>query len=687
MSTTSITAPLRVAGRPRSVQRTVHATARLLRGASVVALSVYVLHSLVGLGGRPLGPLFEDVVYNALLGVGALLCLLRAVTAERERAAWAAMGIGLASWTAGEILNTVDPGLLAGSFPATTDLLWLGFFPATFVALGLLVRARVRHAHASLWLDGLVGSLAVAALACQFLLGPLVKGTGSSTSSAVADLIYPLGDLLLVAFVMAVLALTGWRPGRALAFVAAGVLLGATADLLSLVWNATGHSGSSAFDSLWPASAVVLGWAAWQPPRPTPTMTVQGRRLLIFPMCFALGALVLLVEQSMHPLVTTAYVCAVLTMIGVVARLGLTFSENLSLVSRSRHEALTDALTCLGNRRRLLLDLDSVLQSADPRAPWALLLFDLNGFKRYNDAFGHPLGDALLARLGGRLGETVSAGGSAYRLGGDEFCVLAPVGGIELEQLQAATSGALAERGKGFDISTSRGSVVLPLEATESTEALQRADERLYEDKRAHRRPGAPDELRDVLMQVMREIEPDLYRHLNEVAVLCRAVGRHLCLSGEDLDVVIRAAELHDLGKVAVPESILHKESGLDPAERAIVERHSEAGARILAAAAPMRPVAEVVRSVHERFDGAGYPERRGGQDIPMGARIIAVCDAFHAITTDRPYRRGGAVPEAMRELRRNAGTQFDPTVVDAFCAVLAESQHANQPVASELGS
>ncbi len=687
MASTTLTAPLSVASHPQAAQRAVHTAARLLRGASLVALSVYVLHSLLGLGGRPLAPLFEDAVYNALLGVGALLCLLRAATLSRERAAWTVMGIGLASWTAGEILNTLDPALLSGAFPSTTDLLWLGFYPATFVALGLLVRARVRHAHASLWLDGVVGSLAVAGLTCQFLLGPLVAGTGGSTSSVVADLIYPLGDLLLVAFVIAVLALTGWRPGRAMALVAAGVLLGASADLLSLVWTATGHSGSSAFDSLWPASAVVLGWAAWQPPRPTPTMTVQGRRLLIFPMAFALGALVLLIEQALHPVAATAYICAVLTMVVVVGRLGLTFSENLSLVSRSRHEALTDALTCLGNRRRLLLDMDGVLQSADPRAPWALLLFDLNGFKRYNDAFGHPLGDALLARLGGRLGETVSSGGSAYRLGGDEFCVLAPVGGVDLERLQAATTEALAERGKGFDISTSSGTVLLPLEAAEATEALQRADERLYEDKRARRRPGAPDEVRDVLMQVMRELEPGLDEHLNEVAILCRAVGRQLRMSGEDLDVVIRAAELHDLGKVAVPESILHKQSGLDPAERAIVQRHSEAGARILAAAAPMRPVAHVVRSVHERFDGAGYPDRCGGQDIPMGARIIAVCDAFHAITTDRPYRRGGAVPEAMRELRRHSGTQFDPTVVDAFCAVLDESQRDGQPVAHEVSS
>ncbi len=107
--------------------------------------------------------------------------------------------------------------------------------------------------------------------------------------------------------------------------------------------------------------------------------------------------------------------------------MGLTFSENLALVYRSRHEALTDPLTGLGNRRRLLLSLEDVLQSASERSPWALLLFDLNGFKRYNDAFGHPVGDALLARLGEKLRAAVEPEGQAFRLGGDEFCALTPL--------------------------------------------------------------------------------------------------------------------------------------------------------------------------------------------------------------------------------------------------------------------
>jgi diguanylate cyclase (GGDEF)-like protein len=650
---------------------------RVLRAVAVLGLCAYAAHSLVGLGGRGLDRFFEDWVFNGLLFSGAALCLLRAAwsTAERsaERSAWTALGVGLACWGLGEVLYTLDPSQVAtGGFPATSDFLWLVFYPASFLTLGLLVRGRVRQFYPSLWLDGAVGALAVAALACQFVLPTIVTVTGGSLSSVVADLIYPLGDLLLLSFVTAVLAITGWRPGRVLGTVAVGLALGAVADGLSLYWSATGHTGSSVFDSLWPASAVVLGWAAWQPARPSAVIALHGRRLLVFPLAFSLTALGLLALQQARPLQDAAYVLAVLTVAGAIARMVLTFCENLTLVDRSRHEALTDALTGLGNRRQLLLALEDVLQSASVSAPWALLLFDLNGFKQYNDTFGHPVGDALLARLGAKLGQAAAPEGQAYRLGGDEFCVLARLDRRSPEALSAAAVEALTERGQGFDITTAVGCIILPEEAQDTSRALRIVDERLYADKRSRSSSDAPDQLRKVLLQLMAEREPALYKHLNDVASLARAVGRRMGLAGEDLEVMVRAAELHDIGKVAVPDAILHKPTSLEPRERAIVERHSEVGERILAVAPAMGPVARVIRSSHERYDGLGYPDRLTIEDIPLGARIIAVCDAYDAMTSDRPYHGGIHPRDAIAELRRAAGSQFDPQVVQAFCAAHA---------------
>jgi diguanylate cyclase (GGDEF)-like protein len=643
----------------------------VLRVVVVLSLFAYAAHSIAGVGGHRLDSLFEDWVFNGLLVLGAALCLLRAVWLPLERRAWAALGIGLACWALGEIIFTLDPGQVEAGFPATSDWLWLVFYPASFLSLGLLVRARARQFYASLWLDGGVGALAVAAIAGQFVLPVVLHTTGGSVSSVVGDLIYPLGDLLLACFAVAVLALTGWRPGRALGAVVTGLALGTAADMASLYLSATGHSGSSAFDSLWPASAVVLGAAAWQPARPSAVIGLHGRRLLVFPLAFTVAALGLLAVQLAHPVHSAAYALALLTIAGAVVRMGLTFGENVKLVDRSRHEALTDPLTGLGNRRRLLLALEDALQSASERAPLALLLFDLNGFKRYNDTFGHPVGDALLARLGAKLAHAVAPDGQAYRLGGDEFCVLTRLERHTPLQVASVATDALSERGQGFDITAAHGCIMLPQEATGSSTALTLVDERLYADKRSRQTTEMPDQMRDVLVQVMAERQPDLHAHLSEVALMARTVGQRMGLSGEDLEILVRAAALHDVGKLAVPDVILHKTAALDAGERAIVERHCEVGERILAAAPAMGPVARLVRSSHESFDGRGYPDGRKGEEIPLGARIIAVCDAFHSMTTDRPYHRGIDADQALAELQRAAGSQFDPRVVSAFLVAL----------------
>jgi diguanylate cyclase (GGDEF)-like protein len=644
---------------------------------SAVALLFYTARAILWPnGGGALGQhAFEDAVFNGLLVAGALLCLLRAAWMPSERAAWLALGTGLAAWAAGTIVFSAAPQTVTDhEFPTLPDALWIVFYPAAFLALGLLVRTRTRQFYPSLWLDGLVGALAISALAAQFVLPPIVDGTGGAATTVIADLIYPLGDLLLAAFVIGIFGVVGWRPGPVLGTVGLGLLLATVADGASLYSSATGAAGSTLFDPLWPASAVALGWAAWQPVRPSPNVALDGRRLLVMPWAFGLAALALLTQNALNTLHPAAYALAVATVAGVLTRMSLTFSENLSLVARSRAEALTDALTGLGNRRSLLLDVDDAARMAGPHHRYAVLLFDLNGFKGYNDTYGHPAGDALLARLGDRLVTAVGDRGRAYRLGGDEFCVLARVDDGTPHQLADAASAALCEHGDGFSVTTACGIAFLPDEAQDTSAALALADQRLYENKGGSRATGEPDATREVLLQVLREREPDLHQHLHGVASMAREVARAFGLPAEELDTIVRAAELHDVGKVAVPDAILHKPARLEPAERRVIERHSEVGERILAVDPSLRPVARLVRASHERWDGRGYPDGLAGEEIPLGARIVAVCDAFDAMTTDRPYQAGIDADSALEEVVRNAGTQFDPAVVAIFARLMVRT-------------
>jgi HD-GYP domain-containing protein (c-di-GMP phosphodiesterase class II) len=176
-----------------------------------------------------------------------------------------------------------------------------------------------------------------------------------------------------------------------------------------------------------------------------------------------------------------------------------------------------------------------------------------------------------------------------------------------------------------------------------------------------------------VLASAQRERTPELSSHTRDVAELAIAVGRHLGLDAFELALTARAAELHDIGKVAIPDAILDKPSALTDSERAFIRRHSVIGERILASAPDLLPVSRIVRSSHERYDGAGYPDGLTGEEIPIPARIIFVCDAFCAMTMPRPYSAAVTPREALTELRRCAGTQFDPRVVRAFGEVLAQ--------------
>lgn len=342
-------------------------------------------------------------------------------------------------------------------------------------------------------------------------------------------------------------------------------------------------------------------------------------------------------------------------------------SENAGLLKASQLEALTDPLTGLANRRALLRDLETRISEATRTTGIVLALYDLNGFKHYNDSFGHPAGDALLARLGGHLADLSDTGCQVYRMGGDEFCLIADA---SAEMAVERGVEALSEVGDAFRITASFGSVSIPDEATATEDALRLADQRMYTRKAGSRPPAA--ESIDVLLKVLDERDIELRDHLHDVARLAELTALELGLDPIEVSTVKAAAELHDIGKSAIPDTVLNKPGPLDPDEWEYIRRHTLIGERIVLAAPSLAPSAGLIRSSHERVDGGGYPDGLRGKKIPLGSRIIAVCDAFDVMTSTRPYKAAVSESEALDELRRCSGSQFDPAVVQAFTKEMA---------------
>jgi diguanylate cyclase (GGDEF)-like protein len=359
-----------------------------------------------------------------------------------------------------------------------------------------------------------------------------------------------------------------------------------------------------------------------------------------------------------------------------------------SLERRRRHEAaqhadalhalaLRDPLTGLGNRRQLEQDIELAVHQATQREPVRLSFFDLDGFKNYNDAFGHHEGDLLLRRLAFALRDAAAPCGNAYRLGGDEFCVLTK-SSDEDSELDERLRTSLSSRGEGFSITASGGSVLLPNETQDPEKAMQWADARMYADKNTGRL-SAGDQTRNVALNMLAAHESGLFQHSSRVAELASEVGKRMGMGPEALDELVRAAELHDVGKVAIPFSILEKPAALNDEEWQMIRRHPMVGANILSSAPALAGASSIVRSAHERYDGDGYPDGLSAEEIPLASRIIFACDAFDAMTSERAYRKARSEHEALEEIIRCAGTQFDPAVA----AALRQSYEATHRVSA----
>ena len=660
-----------------------HLLGLILAGTVLAGLLVEIAHNTVGFGSSH-KVLIEEWVYSYVTMSAALATLWRAAVRREERLAWALIGFGLLSWAIADLYWAVLlTGMAEPAFPNGSDVFYLAGYPLMLAGIVAYVGSRVGRMSAIVWTDVAMGALCVTAIGSSLLLDYVLANTTGTPLQIGVAVAYPALDLVILAVAAGAVALTGWRPGRALGLVALGVVSMAVGDGIYTYTSLAGtYTEAAWYNCLWPLATVLIAAAALQPsPRHRETGPASGWRAFASPTIFALGviALLMLERRDMNEPVIEALTIA--TLAAVVLRLVLTFVENQKLVVRLE----TDPLTGLLNRGKLIYDLDRLL-SSDQAPPHVLTILDLDGFKAYNDAFGHPAGDALLIRLGHQLATAVGDGGRAYRMGGDEFAMLIPGDATQAAAAIEAGAAALSEQGEGFKVTCSSGSAEIPAEAGDRSNALQLADQRMYGQKDS-RRPSAGGEVEAVLIRVVNQRAPDLGEHGDAVRSLAVAVGRDMGLPPGELSALSRASELHDIGKIAIPDAILNKATPLNVHEWEFIRQHTILGERIVSAAPSLAPVARLIRASHERWDGAGYPDRLAGEEIPLASRIVFACDAYDAITAERPYSPARGPEAALEELRDGAGSQFDPRVVASLERVLRSAPPEKLPVPQPVGS
>ncbi|HSK49630.1 MAG TPA: GGDEF domain-containing protein [Solirubrobacterales bacterium] len=454
----------------------------MLGGTALVALRHWS-----GLGGGGLDDLAGGAVYDAVVVSAGLACLLRASQVRAERGAWLAIGASVLVWSAAEVYWTAEiAGNPSAPYPSLADVGYLLFYPLAALGLALLVRARSHELDWRLWVDGLIAALGTAALGTTFVFDFVAdQATGSSLEVA-TTLAYPLGDILMLSLVVGVIALTRWRPGRTGSLLLAGLAALAVADVAyTLQSTGEGLPGGNWIDPIYLIGAVLLGSEAWLH-RATAIPSAprfDGWRELLVPVLFATVMIVLFATQYFGATSVLSTMLWVATMIAILFRLGVTVRENKQLLQQVR----TDGLTGLGNRGGMEIDLKERCEAASAAQPISLTLFDLDGFKRFNDTFGHPAGDEMLKRLGGRLHSALGPDGHGYRIGGDEFCVIVEGQPERHEAVVKQAAEALSSHERGVDVTPSWGAVAIPAEAETPSEAMQLADVRMYAQKESRR--------------------------------------------------------------------------------------------------------------------------------------------------------------------------------------------------------
>ena len=577
--------------------------------------------------------------------------------------------------------------------------------PVCLAGLGVLIAAGyvfATTAHSGRALISLAALTAAATLAERFPV-PINAETGGGVLSltfvfAVAAIVlfgWAAGALLLLA-ATAVVQLAQHRPLQRIAFNVAVLALVALAAG-GLIAPIHGQSVGAVIARVVLAATadnvvnIVLISAAIALSSGQPYLQLMRThvRATIVPFAFmASAALMLVVLWQRSPVLSVA-------LVGPLLAIAL-YQRSTHRALRAMRLALTDPLTGLGNHRHFHERLQRELLSAEEQAmPLTLCFVDIDDFKKVNDRYGHPSGDRVLSQVGARLRQ----GGEAFRLGGDEFALLL----VDHDEAMAlAAADSIVERIATVDfdhigtVTVSAGLATFPMQGHGRDELIRLADSALYwakehgknrvrlyrpevvelsELKRLAPGPDKAARYRAAASLAKAVDARDTYTgsHSERVSELAAKVAKRLGLDAEQVELTRLAGSLHDLGKLAIPEEILRKPGTLTDSERLVLERHPQIGFRMLDSLG-VDPVADLVLHHHERWDGTGYPDGLRGEQIPLGARIIFVTDAYDAMTSDRIYRPKLSSRAALAELERCAGTQFDPGIVAAFVEELGLS-------------
>jgi diguanylate cyclase (GGDEF)-like protein/PAS domain S-box-containing protein/putative nucleotidyltransferase with HDIG domain len=379
-----------------------------------------------------------------------------------------------------------------------------------------------------------------------------------------------------------------------------------------------------------------------------------------------------------------------------------------ALVEKERL-AVTDGLTGLRNRRFFdeLLSLECE-RSARHRSELSLVLVDLDRFKQINDRYGHHAGDLVLCEVARRLCDTMRSSDVVVRHGGEEFAIV--LAGSSLaeatkaaERIRVAIGGQrVAVTGRAVAVTASLGVATMPWPAQSNDDLLRRADRALYRAKRLGRNQVQVDQAQADMGLIVRDTGSPVLEYLQNLAdeidgrqtgsihsaamaSWASRIAEALGADHEEQERVMLAARFHDIGKIVVPDAILLKPGSLTDEEWQVMREHPEQGARLVQLAPESEEVAPIIVAHHERPDGTGYPAGIAGEQIPLGARIVAVCDAWSAMIADRPYRRALTEAEAIEQLQRGKGTQFDPAVVDVFIRLEQAGELLEPQLRSEL--